>query len=213
VLFLVGTGCAGFRPEIEGTPCPVAWASIGSIDESAASLRVRLRLRVRGEEVATEIVVERRDGELIVVGLAQYGTRLFTVRQRDVGSEVETRVRDASSRELEQVALWVMDALHRVYWIHPPTDLREDGHESFERAGERVVSTREEGTLRREIALEDPAAGRVTIEYPDAAAGPLAKRVAIRNPWCGYEAVMVLISTPSSDPSRARGDFESSETR
>ena len=72
--------------------------------------------------------------------------------------------------------------------------------ESEEWAEERVTQTREGGVLRREFTRTDSGAvpGRVTIEYPDPDAGEPTPGVAIRNPWCGYDALIVPVQTPST---------------
>ncbi len=197
LLALLAVGCASFGPGSPKTSCPVEWAPSGSIGAAAASLRARMRLRVGDEELRLELIAQSRDDELVVVGLAHYGVRLFAIHQRGI----EVAVEGASSRELEQLALWVMDALHRVYWIRPPLGPEcESEDDSWRWAEERVSQAREGGKLIREFALpdSDSATGRVTIEYPDPDAGEPAPRVAIRNPWCGYEAVIVPLQTPSN---------------
>jgi hypothetical protein len=182
----------------------VKWTPIRLIDEATASLRARVHLRLTGgktgrglagEEIRLEIVARSQPDELVVVGLAQYGARLFTVRQRDegIGSQsVATLVADAANRELEQIALLVMDALHRAYWVQLS---EESGATIFDWGEERVTLTRSGETLRREFALANrgPATGRVTIEYPEPVTEPLLPRIVMRNPWCGYEAVIVPI--------------------
>jgi hypothetical protein len=155
-----------------------------------------MRLRAGDEELRLELIARAESDQLVVVGLANYGVRLFAIRQRGIEVEVE----GASSSELEWIASWVMDALHRAYWIHPrlgPEGESED--ESWRWAGERVSQTREAGKLIREFALpdSDSATERVTIEYPDHDVGEPVSRVTIRNPWCGYDAVIVPIQTPS----------------
>ena len=180
------------------------WTPIRLIDEANASLRARVHLRLTGgktgrglagEGIRMEIVARRQPDELVVVGLAQYGARLFTVRQRDegVGSQsVVTLVADPANRELKQIALFVMDALHRAYWVQLS---EESGATIFDWGEERVTLTRSGETLRREFALANrgPATRRVTIEYPEPVAEALVSRVEMRNPWCGYEAVIVPI--------------------
>lgn len=192
VLAMLGMSCVSFGPGIPGTPCPVKWAPSGSIDEAAASLRARMRLRVGDKEIHLELIAEARSGEQVVVALSQYGSRLFAIHQRDMDVTVE----GASSRELEQVALWVLDALHRAYWIRARVVPEGDPeYENGRWAGERVRQTREGGSWIREFTLPDSrsATGRVTIEYNQDKVGVAAARVTIRNPWCGYDAVIIPI--------------------
>ena len=77
-----------------------------------------MELRIGDEEIHLEIIAENRPNELVVVGLARFGVRLFAVRQRGV----EVVVEGASTDELNRVAIWTMDALHRVYWIEAPPE-------------------------------------------------------------------------------------------
>lgn len=197
LLALLAVGCASFGPGSPKTSCPVEWAPSGSIGAAAASLRARMRLRVGDEELRLELIAQSRDDELVVVGLAHYGVRLFAIHQRGI----EVTVKGASSPELEQLALWVMDALHRVYWIGPGLGPAGDSeNDSWRWARERVNQARAGGKLIREFALpdSDSATGRVTIEYPDPDAGEPTPGIAIRNPWCGYDALIVPVQTPST---------------
>jgi hypothetical protein len=191
VLALAGLGCANFGPGLTGTPCPVAWVSSESIDPEAAALRARMELRIGDEEIHLEIIAENRPNEL-VVGLARFGVRLFAIRQRGV----EVVVEGASTDELNRVAIWTMDALHRVYWIDAPPESSET---RWSRAGEEITDSSVNGLRHREFALSGTDAGdptrRVSIDYArsTAASGDRAETVSIRNPWCGYEAAIAPI--------------------
>ena len=192
VMAVLGMSCVSFGPGIPGTPCPVEWTPSGSIDEAAASFRARMRLRVGDEEIHLELITEARSGEQVVVALSQYGSRLFAIHQRDM----DVTVVGASSRELEQVALWVLDALHRAYWIRADFDSEGDLEFGNGRwAGEHVKLAREGGLWIREFTLPDfgSTTGRVTIEYNQGKAGEARPKVTIRNPWCGYDAVIIPI--------------------
>lgn len=195
LLVMLGMGCSTFGPGLAGTPCPVEWMPSDKIDETVASLHARMRIQVGDEVLHLELIAKARPGEQIVVALSQYGTRLFAIRQR--GSDVT--VEDASSHELEQVALWVMDALHRAYWIARPFDLEDDSNgDAGWWAGERVMDVREGDNRVRVFTLPDadPATQQVSIEYSGTNIGESAPRVTIGNPWCGYDAVIVPIQKP-----------------
>jgi hypothetical protein len=207
-------GCANFGPGLRGTPCPVEWMPTESIALDAANLRARVEMRIRSEEVHLEVISERHPEELIVVGLARFGVRLFAVHQR--GTEV--RVEGASNPDLERVALWVMDALHRAYWIAPPEAYGTEFEWSW--GGEHVRETVINDSPRREfsvgrVAAPDDATQRVSIDYarstlaptkgsePESTTGPAsvsesesflrAVRVSIENPFCGYTATIAPI--------------------
>ncbi|MBW2377926.1 MAG: DUF3261 domain-containing protein, partial [Deltaproteobacteria bacterium] len=81
-------------------------------------LRGRMHLSMENGEAHFEVVARRVPEELVVVGIAQYGVRLFAVHQR--GREIA--VEGAPSREFEHLARWTLDALHRAIWISRPSD-------------------------------------------------------------------------------------------
>lgn len=195
VLALTGLGCANLGPGLRGTPCPVAWVPSESIDPAAAALRARMELRIGDEEIHLEVITENRPEELVVVALARFGVRLFAIRQRGV----EVLVEGASTDELDRVAIWTMDALHRVYWIEAPQDSSEI---QWHRAGEEIRETRAKGLRHREFSLSgiDDSTRRVTIDYARSTAASDAHSggVTIRNPWCGYEAAIAPIGGAKS---------------
>jgi hypothetical protein len=210
------SACTHFGPGLPGTPCPVAWAPSQSIDPAAAALRARMQMQIRDEQVHLELITEKRPDELVVVGLARYGGRLFALRQRGTEVEVDVGVAGASSRELERLAIWVMDALHRVYWIPAPDP--GDGVQDWTWHGEEVRQGPDADGLRREFSLSgqrdsasDPATRRVSIEYlragsesvrstdstePKEKAVSKSRTATIRNPWCGYEARIIQVLAP-----------------
>lgn len=167
-------------------------------------LRSRVRLVGRGRELRLEVVAQATPEELVVVGLTPFGMRLFAVRQR--GQELSTET--LSEREFGRAALWVVDALHRIYWIHRPEASAPGDPRSWEREGERVSDWLEAGHLRRREfarAGADPASARVSIDYPGTSGGVVAAGsgigagISIDNPWCGYEAVWVTLeAAPAS---------------
>lgn len=197
-LVLMAGGCVGLGPGLVGTPCPVAWEPLASIDPDRRNLRARMELRVGEEEIHLELISEDRPEELVVVGLARFGVRLFAVRQRGDRVEVES----ASRPEVESLALWAMDALHRSYWI--PASVAGDPN-PWPRGEERVHETATETGRRRVFSLvpergysADPrgtsdAPSRVSIDYARPTAGSTLEAASIRNPFCGYEARVVPI--------------------
>jgi hypothetical protein len=190
VLPLVGTlACAtlfGWRPR-EG--CPVVPVSSADLPEHA-TLRARMQIRSGDAEIGLEVVARAQPGELVVVGLAPYGPRVFTVHQRDQEFYVETMDSSARSRAL---ANWVMDALHRAYWIgETSADPGGALQPQFVWAGERVLESEHDGQRRRVFvragsASADPG---VTIDYSHQ---PASGRAVINNRWCGYEAIVAIL--------------------
>ena len=84
----------------------------------ALFLRSRVHWTTPQREFGLETVAATREGELVVGGLAAFGVRAFTVRQR--GSEYE--VEERASGRLAPPAMHVLDALHRIHWIGPGRD-------------------------------------------------------------------------------------------
>ena len=183
--------CAGVGSSIRHPGCPVVPISSSDLPDPL-QVRTRMKFTMDGEQAHLEAVAGGTPEELVVVGIAQYGVRLFAVHQR--GREIS--VEGALSRRFEHLALWTLDALHRVLWIRPPPDVEPGAVVSWDRENERVTDAREAGGRRREFARNgsDPAAARVVIRYSAARAGTSAiPRVEIHNPWCGYEAVVAVL--------------------
>jgi len=195
LLALSGLGCVKLGPGLRGTPCPVAWVPSESIDPTAAGLRARVELHIGDEEIHLEVITEKRPEELVVVALARFGVRLFSVRQRGV----EVFVEDASTDELNRVAIWMMDALHRAYWIEAPQDSSDA---SWRWREEEIRETGAKGRRHRVFSLAgaDAATPPVTIDYArsTAASDVPSGTVEIRNPWCGYEAEIAPIGSAKS---------------
>ncbi len=202
VLTLFFEACAVMGPSLPRESCPVAPVSTGDLPQGLR-LRARMSFTVGDRIVGLETVAHAVQDELVVIGLAPYGARLFTVRQR--GREIS--VEASSKREFERLALWVMDVLHRIYWIAPPSDRQSSRVSSWNRANERVTEWNDGSLLRREFVRpgENAASSRVTISYhEDADTGE--STVEIRNPWCGYKAVVATLTAVPAGQVRGRWD-------
>jgi hypothetical protein len=192
----MGVACATPGAPSHHASCPVTPVATADL-APGLRLRARMSFTALDREVHLEAVARATSDELVVVGFAPYGVRLFAVRQHGRELSVEA----PSSRELGSVALWVVDALHRIYWIDPPFARGSDAAASWDREGERVTEWREGGRLRREFTRPgvDPASARVSIDYPEAADAGAGPGVEIRNPWCGYEALVVSLEATPAD--------------
>lgn len=156
------------------------------------SLRARVRIAAHDDELRLEVVVQRTPQGLVAVALAPYGPRLFAVHQ--TGREL--RVEGPATDELGPLPLWVMDALHRAWWIAPPEAAGNDDVTRWDRDDEQVTDRRAAGRLlRREFSrwsgLALPGSSPISIDYPPASGKGMAAGVRIHNPWCGYDAVLV----------------------
>jgi hypothetical protein len=181
--------CAGIDSWVQRSHCPVVPVSTADhLDD--VELRARMRFSMENGEAHFEVVARRVAEKLVVVGIAQYGVRLFAVHQR--GREIA--VEWALSREFAQLARWTLDALHRAIWIATPSDPGTGPVVNWSWENEGVTESIDGGQRRREFVRPD-ASDPVVIRYlsPSAEAGD---RVEIQNPWCGYEATLVVVDTP-----------------
>jgi hypothetical protein len=155
-----------------------------------------MRLDFGDQQLHFETVADRIPGGIAVVSLAPYGIRLFALRQRGREFEVES-----PSRELDEIALWTLDALHRAQWIGPSPRGAGDG--GWTREGERVSEWWRDGRLvRREFAWEagSGATPVVSIDYAAADGDAPARSIRVRNPWCGYEARLIELDADPHGP-------------
>ena len=181
--------CAGMGSWVQRSYCPVVPVSTADhLDD--VKLRSRMHFSMKNREAHFEVVARRVSEELVVVGIAQYGVRLFAVRQR--GREIV--VEGAPSREFAHLARWTLDALHRAIWISPPSDPEAGPVVNWSWENESVMESIDGGQRRREFVYPG-ASEPVVIRYlsPSAEGG---NRVEIQNPWCGYEAAFVILDPP-----------------
>lgn len=189
-LLLAAAGCAGLTETRGGGSCPVVPVASRELP-GPPLLRTRMQIAAGEQSLRLETVAQNSDEGLVVLGFAPYGVRLFAVRQRDRKLSPE----GLADSKLGQPALWAADVLHRVFWIQPPGEALPDGPTHWSREGERVTEWRKKGRIqRREFAREGAGpddSERVSIDYPDGPDGDGSAGIEVRNPWCGYEAVVV----------------------
>ena len=179
-----GNGSWGLRPH-----CPVV--PVSTIDYLGdVELRARMHFDVGDREAHFEVIARRIPEELVVVGIAQHGTRLFAVRQR--GREIA--VEAASSRASAHLARWTLDALHRAIWISAPSNPEAGGVVDWTWENERVTESIGAGRRMRSFVHPD-ASAPVVIRYGSAPTEG-ADLVEIENPWCGYTASFVVLAVP-----------------
>ena len=111
---------------------------------------------------------------------------MFAVRQRGRSIAVE----DATTREHAHLARFAMDALHRSVWIYPPSATGSEPVLSWAWEDEQGTEAGASGQRLREFSRLD-ASTRVRVQYH-------ARSVEIRNPWCGYQATLVLVDDDGS---------------
>jgi hypothetical protein len=140
-----------------------------------------MHFKVDDRDVHLEVVARSLPEELIVVGIASYGVRVFAAQQR--GRRIA--VKDAATREFEYLAYWTMDALHRSVWIRPPPDAGSGSVVRWSLENERVTESVQAGERRREFSRFG-ASAPVLVRYRE-------QVIEIQNPWCGYHAVFALV--------------------
>jgi hypothetical protein len=70
--------------------CPGQIASPRTLPPGAFLLRERARIRGGGVDAGFEVVAERRDDQLVVVGFNSFGAKAFGVTQRDLSVEARS---------------------------------------------------------------------------------------------------------------------------
>jgi hypothetical protein len=180
--------CTGIDSWIQRPHCPVVPVPTGDLPDDV-DLRAQMYFSIEGREAHFEVVARQVSEELVVVGIAEYGVRLFAVHQRGRDIEVE----GAPSRELEHLARWTVDALHRAIWIPTRSDADAGQVVSWSRERESVKESIHDGRRRREFARLGESEP-VVIRF-DPASSEVGYRVEIQNPWCGYEATFVVVGT------------------
>ncbi len=184
--------------------CPVALVPSWALPEGLF-LRSRMQLATPEREFHLEVVALAEGGDLLVVGLAPFGIRLFAIRQRGREHWIE----EHAASQLAPPPVWVLDALHRIHWIAPPPGVRAQEHRSWEREGERVSDWLDHGRLRhREFARggrggRQDSDARVSIDYPDTDDERSPGAITILNRWCGYQGQLVTLEAAPGAPAPA----------
>jgi hypothetical protein len=183
---LLFVSCTGIGSWIQRPDCLVVPVTVGDL-LGDVDLRARMRFSVEDRETHFEVIARRVPEELVVVGIAKSGVRLFAVHQRDR----EITLEGALSRKSAHLARWTLDALHRALWISPPPDTGAGLVVNWSWESESVTESIDGGQRRREF-VRPGESGSVVIRYlsPAAEAGD---RVEIQNFWCGYEATFVVV--------------------
>lgn len=171
--------------------CPVPLAPSETVARGTVR-RLRVEFETGDREVAYDAVVERQeDGALMWIGLTPFGTRAFSVIQRGTEFWVDNKVGKHVGMRPRQL----LDAMHRAELIAPFAPGPGDGSRWFEREGERVVDTWEDGSRKERTyaaaSVPNAPATRpaVHILYSGDPGGPIR----IDNDWCDYEARLLIL--------------------
>ena len=147
-------------------------------------LRQRVRVESGDERFAMQLVVQKRGDELVLVGLNPIGAVLFTLRQRDTRTELDS----LPPPMLEIPPANLLRDFHRIHTLRV-ADPAADGATTA-RIGEiEIREVREGGILqRREFRpVDGSASDTVQLRFEPG-------RVSIENGACDYRAEVVTLS-------------------
>jgi hypothetical protein len=205
-LFVALASCARPTPPPAPALAPIATASpppfLVSTDEIPGEFLWRQSVTATHPDGTQhfEAVVQKRCGELVVIGLTPFGARAFTIHQR--GLQVESEVEVAPPPFAPEAVLY---DLHRVFFADlgaPPADRER----TLDRDGEEIRESWQDGRLRQRSyrRLDGRPAGLVRIEYgTDFGPGGPPASVKLRSEWFGYALEIVTLDrleAPCSDP-------------
>jgi hypothetical protein len=155
-------------------------------------MRQHLRLTSGDRTVGMELALQKRGGELVLVGLHPLGAKLFSVRQ--VGTDLEVEALPAQVLDIPPEN--VLRDIHRVYFLSlaPPV---HDGTIRGVRGETEIRERWETGTLRERsfgADADSPDSARVVFAPVPAAGAPLAT---VHHTGCGYRAEIRTLSRQS----------------
>lgn len=131
ILLSFASACSGFPQAPRSIEdCP---AEIRSTDEIPGDFTIRHRVTVSAEDLdfPFELIVQKKGRELVLVGLSPFGTKLFTVIQTGIETDV-----DALPRAVLPIPpLNVLRDLHRLRFPVPNAPITDLDRAVFDNAG------------------------------------------------------------------------------
>jgi len=187
VLLSLVTACAHGAPPAAALPAPTA-KDLPRPDAIPGTFTVRQKLTARSARGggSFEAVLQKKPGEVLLVGLTPYGSRAFVLRQTDADVQFTSYI----PRELPFPPTFILLDVHRVLdaWLGP-------GSASGARSGivgaQRIDEQWRDGKLverrftRAAVAASAPH-GDVTITYSGDGPAGLAALVTLENQRFGY---------------------------
>ncbi|MEM9071129.1 MAG: DUF3261 domain-containing protein [Myxococcota bacterium] len=171
---------------IDGPGYPTVMVPPSSLEgDFLVEQEVRM-VHARGEN-SFRAVLQKRGGELLMLGLAPHGGRAFLLTQTDEGVAFESYM----PFELPFPAEYILHDVHRTWFLG-------SNGQQLERDGERVAERVENGRVveRTFERLDDAPAGVITIRYAGGLPEGSPLRVAppdevvFDNGWYGYQATI-----------------------
>jgi hypothetical protein len=138
-----------------------------------------------------DAVLQRRNGELLLLGLSPIGQPGFILRLRETGAiEVENR----TGHELPFRPEYILADVERVFfpWL-PAVPAAFSGERKGRYEQLEIAETYDQGRLlsRRFVRVDAPQSGAIRITYQPLAAGADASpRVSVDNAWFRYRLVI-----------------------
>ncbi len=186
-LLSAAASCASLRDMRSAGHCPVVAVSAALVP-GPLPLHVRMRFRADDREAAVDVVAARDGENVLIIGLAPFGPRVFTVRQ--VGQTLESST--SAPFGTFPPPSWVFDALQRSFWITAPVPPAAGPGSRWEWEGERVSEVLDADGKRRREFTQPGDDGAAVIEYP-ASTDQESDPIVMHNSWCGFEAKLLPI--------------------
>jgi hypothetical protein len=155
--------------------------------------RQRITAQFQGHTISFEAILQKQGETLTLLGMTPFGTKAFALTQK--GSDVTFT--PFLTRELPFPPRYILNDIHRTFFIGLPEAPLADGTHFGVRAGEEIREEWEHGRLRtrRFRRIEGEPAGEITVRYSgEPTASGVAEHVQFTNGWFGYE---LLIETTS----------------
>jgi hypothetical protein len=187
VLLALVAACAHRAPPPAALPAPTA-KDLPRPDAIPGTFTVRQKLTARSARGggAFEAVLQKKPGELLLVGLTPYGSRAFVLRQTDAAVQFTSYI----PRELPFPPTFILLDVHRVLdvWLGPGL---ASGARSGTVGDQRVDERWRDGKLverrfTRLTAVASAPHGDLTITYSGDGPAGLAALVTLENQRFGY---------------------------
>ena len=184
----VVAACASARP------APTARTDPGALEDPARypggfMMRQRVEVTLPGRRLRFDAVLQKRGGELTLVGLTPFGTRAFVMVQRGL----DVSFTPTLPMELPFPARFMMLDIQRVFLRSAGQGPLADGTRSAQVAGEALTETWRGGRLlRRAFRRGDREA---VVEYVGGMLGRAAPReLRYHNGWVGYSLTITTLA-------------------
>ncbi len=200
---LIAVACASPRPAAPPREYP---GSLVDSREIAGEFMMRQRVEAHypGRTMGFDAVLQRRDGELTLLGLTPFGTRAFVLTQRGRALDFST----ALPLELPFPPRYMLMDIHRVFFITLGPAPAQDGERVETRDGEEIRETWRGGRLLRRSyrRLDGQPPGLIEVDYGEGMINRSPPRVIrFTNGWYGYRLEITTLAHQTLAP-RAPAD-------